>query len=513
MSTFKNTPYSRFLTTLFIGGSLLSLLWSLYFARVTLIIPYQIGIREGTPQVLTAMLMNGENPYIFENQPLAYNVYSIGYSAVVLPFAMLFGNTLHIHRWVSFVFILLSTASGFGLVFHYTRKFSLALIASAFIIVGFLGRGGIGSAPTAMGNFLFWAAALFPFVLSFNRKSLAISAVLALAGFYTKAYFALAFGVVATYLFLFESKRKAVGYGAFFLGLFVISFIAMRNIFPLYFVNVIFGNISNTFRTFKHFYMQIAWLAVYFSPLILFVIFMLRKKSNNGLPQTRLAFDIRDWDRPFLDAKPDYLLYMFVFCLAVFVTILASHVGNYLSYAYELVLPVFLFWLFIQIDRRHFATPASLLILLNLFVWQFITLNPQMLSQRTSYEWERMFALINPSMKILNSAVITSRLVELGIEPVDSGQTDYFYTMKPYANLPLLGPSYEEFNNDGLEYQAAVNASIAAGEYDLIVTTKDVDTFYDLDLVEANYEMVAQFILHMQQSEQKWVVRVWEPGR
>jgi hypothetical protein len=147
----------------------------------------------------------------------------------------------------------------------------------------------------------------------------------------------------------------------------------------------------------------------------------------------------------------------------------------------------------------------------NLSIWQYITTNPQMLTERNSVEWQKLYSYLKPGMKILNSPTITSRLVELGIQPVDSGQTDYYYTMKPYPENTLLGPSFEEFQKDGEEYTQEINQSIASREYDLIVTSKDVEVFYDLDLIAQHYERVDQFILHMPATEQKWVVQVWEP--
>ena len=52
---------------------------------------------------------------------------------------------------------------------------------------------------------------------------------------------------------------------------------------------------------------------------------------------------------------------------------------------------------------------------------------------------------------------------------------------------------------------------MAEQEYDLIVTSKDVEVFYDLDLIAEHYVMTDELILYMDQTEQKWVVQVWEP--
>jgi len=499
-------------------GAVISIGWSLYFASRTISIPYEIGVREGQPQVLTQMFLKGENPYVFANQPLAYFVYGIGYNAVVLPFAQIFGNTIHIHRVVTLMFILLSTATGFWIVFRKRHKTSLALICSAFFVTAFIGWGGIGSAPTSMGTFLFLIALFVPYIRSFDVAGLAISAIFSLLAFHTKAYFVLSFGIVATYIFFFVSKKKALGYGVLFLILFGASFALIRIIFPLYFIFVIYGNASNTFRTFEHLYTQLFWLATYFSPaLILTVIMYWGEFGKTQKPLilsnfARIKYDVFNISRPFFETSPDYYFYAFIMSLLAFVTILGSHVGNYLAYSYELVVPTFLVWFLINYDQKKiFNGFSAALILLNLFCWQYITLNPQMLTQRNSAEWEKLFSYIKPSMKILNSPIITSRMVELGMQPVDGGQTDASYLMKPYADNILIGPSYKEYFNNGVAYTKSINDDIKKQKYDLIITTKDVKVFYDLDLISENYKLVNQLVLYMPETEQKWVAQIWEP--
>lgn len=499
-------------------GAVLSILWSLYFARVILTTPYQIGYREGAPQVITSILLEGENFATLENQPLAYYVYGIGYNAVVLPFAKVFGNTLHIHRMVTFIFILLSSATSFWIVYRQTRKNSVALICSAFLVTAFMGWGGVGSAPSTMGTFLFLAALFIPYIRSFDTVGIALSALFALAAIHTKAYFILSFGIVAFYLFFFVSKKKSLGYILLFAILFAIAFAIIKIKFPLYFAILFLGNASYVFRTFKHLYTQIFWLIVYFSPILILTATMLwgelQKKNKTISPSdtASVKYHILNLDAPLLEMRPDYYLCAFILSLLAFVIILGSHVGNYLAYSYELVVSTFIIWFLINFDQRKgFKVFSASVIILNLVCWQYITLNPNMLDQKSSVAWERLFSYLKPSLNILNSPTITSRLIELGIRPIDSGQTDYFYTMKPYADNPLIGIAYEEYYNDGVEYTQSINDSIARQEYDLIITTKDVDVFYDVNLIGEQYEMVDELILYMQQTEQKWVVQIWEP--
>lgn len=514
-SSLKSRPISFWIL---LAGAFLSIAWSLYFARVIITTPYQIGFREGTPQVLTSMLLNGENPYAFENQPLSYNAYGISYNLVVLPFAFLFGNTLHIHRWVTFLFILASALFGGYVVFYKSRKYPLAAACSAFFLIAFTGWGGIGSAPTTMGTFLFLTSIFIPYLRGFDKNSVTVSAVLALIAFHTKAYFVLSFGIVITYLFLFVSKRKAIHYGIFFFFLFTIAFASMRLMLPLYFTNIIHGNVSNTYRTFKHLYTQLFWLTIYFSPILLLTIAMLvekrkKRKSTSPSPQSNYQIEILNLDHPLIaQTYFDYHLYVFIISTLIFIIVLGSHVGNYLAYSYELVVPSFLFWFLLNYDHnKTFGVSSSIVIIVNLFCWQYITLNPEMVSQKNLSAWEKAFSYLNPSLNILNSPTLTSRMVELGMRPTDGGQTDASYLMKPYSDNFLLGPSYKEYDDDEAQYAQSINGSISKQMYDLIIITKDVEVFYNLELIPQYYEMVDQLILYMPATNQKWVVEVWEP--
>lgn len=506
---------SRLSQVILLIGVTFSIAWSLYFEKSILATPYEIGYREGAPQVITQMMIDGKNFSTFEYQPLGYNAYGLGYHLVVLPFALIFGNTLHVHRLISFIFILLSAAISFWIVFQQKRNFLIAAICSAFIMVALMGWGGLGSAPTTMGAFLFLTATFIPVLFSFEDKSLIASAVLAVFAFYTKAYFVLSFGIVAAYLFLFVSKKKAINYGLSFLVPFVLLFVAIRISYPLYFINVILGNASNTFRTFEHLYTQLFWLTVYFFPTLVLAGIMLWRsinKKNNTPESKKFALNFFDLSSPLLKTRPDYFLHAFIICLFVFVFVLGSHVGNYLAYSYELVIPTFLFWFLINFEKKQTFTAFSTTILvINLLYWQYITLNPQMLDQKSSIGWERVFSAIKPNLKILNSPTVASRMIELGMMPVDSGQTDVYYLMDPYPNNIIMGPSYEEYYKDGIEYTNSINASISQKEYDLIITTKDVDVFYDLDLIYQNYKMTDELILYMVATNQKWVVQIWEP--
>lgn len=498
--------------TLLLLGASGSILWSVYFAAVTISIPYPIEFREGAAQVMTEFLMNRSNPFRLENQPLAMNNYGLGYNLVVTPFAFLLGNTLSVHRSVTFIFILLSGLVGYIAIYRIRGDVASALACAAFILLGLIAGGGIGAFPSAMGTFLFMVAVVFPFLRSFDRLSLIISVLSSIAAFYTKAYFVLGFGIVVSYLFLFRSKRTALLYGLTFLLLFISSLFAARLAFPLYFVNTIIGNISNTERSSAHLFSQLRQLLIYFFPVLVCSVFPLLFERDRPSQRAGLTLNVPDWKQPLRNASPGYFFYAFICALLAFILFLGPHIGNYLRYAYQLVVPVFFCWFFLKLNlQMNIGILIATGILFNLFFWGESSLSPQLLEQKDSKEWASLYSYVRSSSNLLNSPVVTSAMIELGLNPLDSGQTSYFYAVEPYPGIPLLGPSYDSFQTDGFKYVKFIDSSIKKQTFDLVITTREKSTFYHVKLLETFYTPVMEIRVDMPQSEQQWTVLLWKP--
>jgi len=501
-----------------IAGALASIAWAVYFSVVTITMRYQIELREGTALVLTSLLLNGKNPFSFEYQPLAMTNYGIGYNLAVLPFAALFGSTLLVHRAVTFVFILLSALVCFVVVNDKRKDLSLALICGAFVIIALVGQGGIGAFPSAMGTFLFLLIVLVPYIRSYDRTSLFLSIIGSLLAFYTKPYFILAFGIVVTYLFLFVSKKKAVYFGGLFLALFFISFIFIRFVFPLYFIDTLVSNLSNASRSVEHLKKQLVQLFYYFYPLLILALIdfvrMLTGKRSVMLLEggMREDGDVSDWNLPLAPYLVNYLLYSLTFSFLAFIFILGLHVGNSMNYAYQLLIPLFFCWFLQALDINYrLWIFAGLLIIFNLFMWEHNILNPSMLTQMDSKEWAELYDYVALSTNPLNSPVITSEIVELGLTPIDAGQSLVYYTVKPYTDINLVGPSFSSWDENGVKYKKFINQLIKNKDFDLVVATLEKATFYHSRLLEENYYLIAEIKVDMPQTSQSWTMLVWRP--
>jgi hypothetical protein len=507
----SNTKERLFSKHLLFWGACASILWSVYFAVITIFIPYQIEFREGAAQVMTEFLLNRSNPFILENQPLTMNNYGVVYNLVVAPFAMLFGNTLSIHRSVTLVFVLLASLAGSMVIYKVKRDIALSSACAAFIMIGLIARGGIGAFPSAMGTLLFLLAILVPFFRDFDPGSLILSVLCSIAAFYSKPYFVLGFGIVAAYLFIFISKRSGSLYAVLFLGLFAMSLLTTRLTFPLYLINTILGNISNTERSLAHLLSQLTQLLIYFFPILLASVLLLIVERDTSDHKARPALDFGNWNQPIIRASPDYFLFSSLCSMLVFLLFLGFHIGSYLSYAYQLILPAFFCWFFLKLDLQKSGFLLAVVIVVNLFFWQGNMLSPRMLEQKDSKEWARLYSYVRSSSNVLNSPVATSAMIELGLNPLDSGQTSYFYAVKPYPRHWMLGPFYEVFQADGFKYVKFIDSSIEKQKFDLVITLREKSTFYHAKLIERFYLPVDEIQVDMPQTGQQWTVLLWKP--
>jgi hypothetical protein len=486
-----------------------------YFIVVTISMPYPIEYREGAAQVMTQFFLKGENPFSVENQPLGMNNYGIMYSLFVLPFAALFGNTLLVHRTVTFFFILLS----YLLVFQTTSRLNgdhfFAFAGAALVVMGLAARAGLGAYPSAMGEFLFLAGILIPFQRSFDRLALVLSAVLCVIAYYTKPYFVLSFGIVASYLFVFVSKRKGLIYSLLFVILFVLSFLVVRFIFKLYFIDTLVSNLSNTTsNSFVYVSRQLLEFAREFYPILIpgliLLLMNIGQVSFKGLPG---ALDFGSLDRPLISRPMNYIAYFFIICSLTFILVLGRNPGSYMNYVYQILLPPFILLLLQSIrPSTRFTLIFISLLLLNMMMFGWLRFNPGFLQQKDSKAWARLYQAVGSSKHILNNPVITSEMVRLGTPPVDSGQTEYFYFIGPYPDNILLGPNYQTLKSAGGQYRNSVRRSVIDVEYDRIFLTHGSGfPLFVPDDMSRHYSRTDTITVGMPQMDQTWTVEIWEP--
>lgn len=502
----------------FFGIVVILIAWSLYFATSTIIMPYQIEYREGAAQVMTQILLTGGNPFSLEFQPLGMNNYGVVYNVITLPFAKLFGNTLTVHRSVSFFFIVASALLVARIIWILNKNSLISILGGLFIAVILTGRGGLGAFPSSTGTFLFLSAILIPFVYSFHYPSLIVSALLSIVAYYTKPYFVIGFAVVAVYTFMFISKQRGIVYSLFFLSVFGIFFLGVRYVFSLYFIDTFLSNLSNASRSPEHLRKQLLELGTEFYPGILvgiaLLFFNLSKITPANMFQkgflSRSGF--LQLDAPLINTPINYFTFTFISCLLGFVSVLGLHMGSYMTSAYQIVLPPSILWLFQTLNpKRRLSIIALCLLFGNILMLDNLLLHPAFLRQSDSAAWRDLYHHVSNSRRVVNSPVVVSALIDTGIPPVDSGQTEYYYSLKPYSDNTLVGPSYESIRRNGINYRRSVQNAIKSHKFDKIFTTEGYGNLIAIDFVSQYYIQVDTLTIDMPQTSQTWVIGVWEP--
>lgn len=498
--------------------------WAVYFGIVAVSSPYPLEFREGAPLVMTRLLLEGQNPFSLANQPLGTNNYGIVFSLSVVPFAAAFGNTLIVHRLVSVIFILLCSWLIYGAALRASADRLLAALCALMIAVALAAQAGLGAFPASMGMFFFLAALLVPLNRGFDDRSLILSVFLCLLAFYTKPYFLLSFGIVATYVFLFVSKGRALFYAVLFGTLFVLSAVLVKTVLPLYFFDTVVSNWAQAVITSPdQLYEHLTELGNEFYPILIAAVVILlvagpRVWLGGGTGKAPISRpDLLSPARPVFSWSPDLFAYSFLCGLLVFVFVLGLHTlntMNTLSYAYQLLLAPLLLWLAAVVKPRTWLGVILMpLLLWNLASFTLYRLSPSMLValRDEAGTWERLYQVVDNSKHILNSPLIVPEMIRLGMWPVDSGQTEYYFWYSDYRRMEWLGPSYIAVRNGGQRYLDSIRAAVADQEFDSIIVTEHWGLPHAPGLTIQNYQITATITVDMPLTDQHWNVDIWKP--
>ena len=493
-STIPNTTrVTSWFNRIFVAGLLFFIIWLLVYAWNVIVTYGPVGYREGANMLLTEYILKGRNPFVLMNQPLMNTNKGAFYNLLVVPFAAIFGNTLALHRVISIVFILLSC----GLVIWCLRNFKInwpvSIAGGALVFAGLLFYVGPTARADGLGTFLYLVSGLIPYMRKFDRQSLLISATAGILAFFTKPYFILSFGIVAFYIFLFLSKKKAL---VLMIGTSLVLLAAavmVRRFFPCYFLNTILNNASNEASHVDFLLKQLAVFAGVFAPLLL--IFFLTNPIC--------------LEKPFLSMPFDYFGFFF-FCAFDAILLLGQNTGNYMVYLFQLMAPPLVILALKNLKPRvSFRALVTLpLLLINLYLLSFHMLYPN--TPPPAEQWSEVNQLLAESKKVLNSPILVPEMIRLGLQPIDSGSTEYYYRTQPYDGN-LIAPLYSATKMRGDDYLYEIENNIRTKGFDKIIITRGYSPFVELDLLQQFYTHVKDFHIEMPQSRESWDLEYWEP--
>jgi hypothetical protein len=151
------------------------------------------------------------------------------------------------------------------------------------------------------------------------------------------------------------------------------------------------------------------------------------------------------------------------------------------------------------------------LILANLYILNYYVLYPNN-PQPYQADWNKLAELTGESKRILNSPAISPMLIEKGKQIVDSGESEYFYAIRPYPPT-ALAPSYEKIVRRGQDYLNEVNDIVRNKGYDQVIITEDYSPFISEAILRIYYTHTETISIVMPQTHQSWKLQVWVPKK
>ena len=477
---------------LLIAGLIFFIPWLLVYAGNVIVTQGPVGYREGADILLTDYILHGKNPFLLKNQPLMNTNKGAFYNLVMLPFVAVFGNTLAIHRIISIIFILLSSALVVWSLIRFKTSLPYAIAGGTIVFGCLLFYTGPISRADGLGTFLYLVAGIIPFMRKFDRASLAVSALAGILAFFTKPYFLLSVGIVALYLFLFDSKKKGFLFGAITLLVLLAICLVVRKFFPCYFLNTILNNASNGANHVDFLVNQLIRFSEVFAPVIL--IFLLTSHIH--------------LNQPFVQIPYDYFGFFFL-CATAAILVLGQNSGNYMVYLFQLMTPPLVILAFKNLDSAHTWSAITVpLTILNLGLLCFWMLYPN--TPPSGDQWKEVNQLLASSKKVLNSPVLVPEMVRLGMQPIDSGSSQYYYLTEPYSGN-LIAPVYSATKMRGDDFLYEIETTIKEKGFDRIIITSGYSRFAKVDLIRQYYIHVKDFHISMPQSNENWDLEYWEP--
>ncbi|HEX9386140.1 MAG TPA: hypothetical protein VF918_07465 [Anaerolineales bacterium] len=500
--------------------------------------PYPLESFEGAMLLTTNLLLKGENPYALENMPVAINVYGINYHLLVYPFARIWGSTFLVHRAISAIFILLSCILFFIILRRHQVNVLNSFSAVLILYASLLYRYTAVAKPDGLGLFLFLLSIFIVSLMQYSTWSLVVSVVLGVLAFYTKPYFVLSIPYLVTYLFLFVSKKKAIFYGVLAFVLLITTAFMINQIFETYFVNTFFNHINVATNDFRQLTGQLELFSIFYSGIILIFIVssslsVLDKIQGGALQNLRLEIlkkelinriNVFNYEKPFLQIAFPFSLYCFILSFGVFYFKLGRHVGNIMTYAYHLITPFFLLYVYSRLDvplksihlikRRDMYHYVILLpgILVSLYLLYssatYLKDSPEWTDMK---DWERVEQIMSSYKNIMNSQVLVSLLLEQNKPIYDTGQTEFFqYSHYSLTWLDGLLLPNADISRQWTRYEDAIGSAVREEEFDAIIVTPLEQRSY-LQGFQEHYVMVDKIGVCMFHTGQCALLEVWEP--
>lgn len=468
--------------------------------------PYQHEYREGAVLDITRLYLENENPYELKHQPQDTYVYGFFYPFISTPFAKFFGNTLSVHRSVTYAFIILSCILIFFTLIS-MKVNPVFSFAGAVLLHQSLIYNGLTSIarPEGLGIYLFMLGILIPWRFKFSYRSCLVSIVCGILGYLTKPYYILVIPYIGAYLFFFVSKRKAMIYGCVSVLLLLIMVIVMDLIYETYHNNTFFHHNNMAIYDYGfmkeqvYYYLKVNIVLIII--IILSVVNISIKFANQNqvksikkfISKVRTSFSFIKSinifkDEPVINTNINFLFgFVLLFTMILFVIKFGGHMGNSKgAYLFHLASPFLILIVFELINtgsNKYFLSTAAILIMFTLR-YQFKTVN-YYFESITAY-YKNVEELISKSDNPFNSPETVSIILGQNKKVYNSGHSEYFISGESILSKRFGASSGVAKRND--EFIKEVNEKVRNKNFDLILLTKYFPSDIDPAVLAQNYK-------------------------
>jgi hypothetical protein len=471
------------------------LAWLLLLHQGLVRYPHPMESGEGSMLLGARLLSQGSNPWDWQRQPQATNVYGAGYPLAAAALRPLFGlPSLLSLRALSALCILLICS----LIYAASRRLGLdpleALWISLLQYLCLLYYTSPLARPDALGSLLFLASIIIAWAWSSKPAAWYLSGILIALATLTKLYFALAAPMLALWLLSQWRWRELLrlAAGCCISAAAAVSIIARwGEAYPYTSFIICFGNqIYNSApyaRTQLWAYAKDFCLAF---PLAgaLFWIALSKGKAAASLP---------------------WILFACVSLLA-FIMVLGGNFGSYMAYLYQFNLPFLLLALASLIAALGPKRPWMIwaLALQMLIVARQVGVARPGQDAPTLQAWDTIEAEAAASKRVFAPWDLACWQVEHSRELQDAGHRAYFgYAMLAARRYPHWFPRADALQLQAKRVEEREDADLRAGAYDLVLLHRD-DLIHK-ELLNGRYEWMGWLSLAYPQGKDFQVIEAY----
>lgn len=503
-----------------LGASAVYCIIYLISACFWLFSPYPNEYREFANIDITRMFLEGKNPYDMSNIPPFFYVYGFvmplltSWLYTLLDF--LHADILFFQRSIALVCTLLCGWVAAKEVKKRTHSGIYGFLAFSITLIAGWSMGLSVAFPNTMGVFVMLL------ILSKTQKIKSVVdiwsiAFLTVLVFFIKQYFIIVLAPVFIWL-LFRSKKFAGFYLLFSILSFAVAAVIVNHLYPAFFSITIVHHLSMASHSLPHLLKQLAVTGLFYFPLLLLCLLIGFNRNKNIAGQLKII-PWKSWSEPLIQLPKTPDIYGIAVCINFIVILrLGMHVGAYMTYIYQLLVPVLVIYVLSYIDtlKKEKLKNIALIgiVVFSLYhIGLFINI-PRMMNSREKSGWESFYKILNADRAkglYIYSPLLAKYAWDNYLPVWDNGQTEYISTLRNSGLTDRIFPEANRIALKNNEQMVQFYQQVSAFQPPVIIT--DNLSFLDSSFLKKAGYCVTDSATLKAGSSASYTVYRWRPCR